>query len=150
MVCVSHSVVSNSNPMDCSPWVSLSIGFYRQEYWSALPFTSLEDLPDPGIEPWSPALQADSLPTEPLRKPRHAWLPHYQHLHQSVIFVSVEPSGTYHNHSESVAQHVMVHSWCCPVHKLGQMYQHAYIMIETVFFTAPSLSVPLLLRRHFL
>ena len=41
----------------------LSIGFSRQEYWSGLPCPSLEDLPDPGIEPVSPvapALQADS------------------------------------------------------------------------------------------
>ena len=35
---------------------SLSMGFSRQEYWSGLPFPSPEDLPDPGIEPWSPAL----------------------------------------------------------------------------------------------
>ena len=42
----------------------LSMGFSRQEYWSGLPFPSPEDLPDPGIEPRSPALQADSLPTE--------------------------------------------------------------------------------------
>ena len=35
--------------------------FSRQEYWSELPFLSPEDLPDPGIEPESPALQADSL-----------------------------------------------------------------------------------------
>ena len=42
----------------------LSMGFPRQEYWSGLPFLSPEDLPDPGIEPWSPTLQADSLPTE--------------------------------------------------------------------------------------
>ena len=33
-----------------------SLGFSRQEYWSGLPFPSLEDLPDPGIEPGSPAL----------------------------------------------------------------------------------------------
>ena len=33
-----------------------SMGFSRQEYWSGLPFPSPEDLPDPGIEPWSPAL----------------------------------------------------------------------------------------------
>ena len=39
-----------------------SMGFSRQEYWSGLPFPSPEDLPDPGIEPGSPALQADSLP----------------------------------------------------------------------------------------
>ena len=36
--------------------------FSRQEYWSRLPFPSPEDLPDPGMEPWSPASQADSLP----------------------------------------------------------------------------------------
>ena len=41
-----------------------SMGFSRQEYWSALPFPSPGDLPNPGIEPRSPALQADSLPTE--------------------------------------------------------------------------------------
>ena len=43
--------------------------FSRQEYWSGLPFSSPGDIPDPGIEPWSPALQADSLPTEPPGKP---------------------------------------------------------------------------------
>ena len=42
----------------------LSRGFSRQEYWSRLPFPSSEDLPDPGIESRSPALQADSLPCE--------------------------------------------------------------------------------------
>ena len=52
-----------------SPWTvthnaPLSMGFSRQEYWSGLPFPSPEDLLDPGIEPGSPALQADSLPTE--------------------------------------------------------------------------------------
>ena len=39
-----------------------SMGFMRQEYWRGVPFPSPEDLPDPGIEPTSPALQADSLP----------------------------------------------------------------------------------------
>ena len=42
-----------------------SMGFSRQEYWSGLPFASPEDLPDPEIEPRSPTLQADSLPSEP-------------------------------------------------------------------------------------
>ena len=37
----------------------LSMGFSKQEYWSGLPFPSPEDLPDPGIEPWSPTLQAE-------------------------------------------------------------------------------------------
>ena len=43
----------------------LSMGFSRQEYWSGLPCSSPEDVYDPGIEPRSPALQADSLPSEP-------------------------------------------------------------------------------------
>ena len=41
------------------------MGFSRQEYWSGLPFPSLGDLPNPGIKPRSPALQADALPSEP-------------------------------------------------------------------------------------
>ena len=52
--------------------VPLSLGFFRQEYWSGLPFPSPGDLADPGIEPESPvspALLVDSLPTEPLGKP---------------------------------------------------------------------------------
>ena len=46
-----------------------SMGFSRQEYWSGLPFPSPRDLPNPGIEPRSPKLQADTLPSEPPRKP---------------------------------------------------------------------------------
>ena len=46
-----------------------SMGFSRQECWSGLPFPSPGDLPDPGNEPGSPALQADTLPSEPLGKP---------------------------------------------------------------------------------
>ena len=54
-----------------TPWTvthqaSLSVEFSRQEYWSVLPFCSPRDLSDPGIRPVSPALQADSLPSEPL------------------------------------------------------------------------------------
>ena len=45
------------------------IGFSRQEYWSGLPFPSPGDLPDPGIEPGSPAFQADALISEPPGKP---------------------------------------------------------------------------------
>ena len=49
----------------------LSMGFSRQEQWSGLPFPSPGDLPDPGIEPGSPALQADSLPSELSGEPTH-------------------------------------------------------------------------------
>ena len=41
------------------------MGFPRQEYWSGVPFPSLGDLPDPGIEPRSPTLQADALTSAP-------------------------------------------------------------------------------------
>ena len=46
-----------------------SMGFSRQEYWSGLPFPSPGDLPDPGIEPGSPAFQVDALTSEPPGKP---------------------------------------------------------------------------------
>ena len=57
-----------------APWtvacqVPPSMGFSRQEYWSGLPFPSPGDIPDPGIEPRSHALQPDSLPTEARGKP---------------------------------------------------------------------------------
>ena len=48
-----------------------SMGFSRQEYWSGLPFPSPGDLPNPGIEPTSPALQADALTSEPPGKPKN-------------------------------------------------------------------------------
>ena len=56
-----------------TPWTvayqaPLSMGFSRQKYWSGLPFPSPEDLPHLGIEPRSPALQADALPSEPPEK----------------------------------------------------------------------------------
>ena len=50
---------------------SPSMGFSRQEYWSGLPFPSPGDLPDPAIKPGSPALEADTLTTEPPGKPIH-------------------------------------------------------------------------------
>ena len=62
-------LVSKSCPTLVTPWTvacqaPLSMGFSRKEYWSGLPFLSPGDLPDPGIELGSPALQADDLPTE--------------------------------------------------------------------------------------
>ena len=53
-----------------TPWTvayqaSPSLGFSREEYWSGLPFPSPGDLPDPGIEPGPPALEADALTSEP-------------------------------------------------------------------------------------
>ena len=58
--------------------------FSKQEYWSGLPFPSPEDLPNPATKPRSPALQADSLPSEPPKKP--IYIPHYLiFLSQSLV-----------------------------------------------------------------
>ena len=55
-----------------------SMGFFRQEYWSGLPFPSPGDLSDPGIEPRSPALQADALTSEPPGKSHFIWENYYR------------------------------------------------------------------------
>ena len=65
---VAQSCLTLCDPMDYSPPGSPSMEFSRQEYWSGLPFPSPGDLPDPGTEPRSPALQADSLLFELLGK----------------------------------------------------------------------------------
>ena len=57
-----------ATPQAVARQASLSMGFSRQESWSGLPFASPGDFPDPGIEPGSPALQGDSLPSELLGK----------------------------------------------------------------------------------
>ena len=64
------SAVLNRVWLCVTPWtvahqVSLSMGFSRQEYWNGLPFPPPGDFPNPGIQPRSPTLQADSLPSEP-------------------------------------------------------------------------------------
>ena len=67
-------LVTKSCPTLATQWtvacqIPLSMGFPRQEYWSGLPFPSPGDLWDPGIEPRSPTLQVNSLPTELKEKP---------------------------------------------------------------------------------
>ena len=73
---VKWSEVAQSCPTLCDPWAVAhqappSMGFSRQEYWSGLPLPSPGDLPDPGIEPRSPALQADALTSAP---PGNPWI----------------------------------------------------------------------------
>ena len=94
-----------------TPWnvayqASPSMGFSRQEYWNGLPFPSAGDLPDPGNEPRSPALEADALTSEPPGKssdytvevtnrlkglnmiervPEELWMDVYNIVHEAVI-----------------------------------------------------------------
>ena len=83
-VCVSCSVASDSfvTPWTVACHVSLSVEFSKQEYCSGLPFPFLGDLPYPGIESESPALQADSLQSEPLGGP-WSYLTHPNYTSQS-------------------------------------------------------------------
>ena len=71
---VTQSCLTLCNPMDCSQSGSSVHGIFRQGYWSGLPFPSPGDLPHPGMEPGSPALQADSLPSEPPGKLATLWV----------------------------------------------------------------------------
>ena len=66
---VAQSCPTLCNPMDCSLLGSSVWDFSRQEYWSGLPFPPPGDLPNLGIKPRSPTLQADALPSEPPGKP---------------------------------------------------------------------------------
>ena len=79
----------------CNPWTvacqaPLSMEFSRQEYWSGLPFPSLGDLPKPGIEPRSSALQADFLPSEPLGKPL---MEYYSAIKKNKVLPSATADG---------------------------------------------------------
>ena len=67
-VIIADNLKTWNDPMNCSMPAPLSIGFSRQEYWSGLSFLSPGHLPDPRIEPGSPVLQADSLPSESPRR----------------------------------------------------------------------------------
>ena len=78
LVLVTQSCLTLCYLMNHYHQAPLSMGFPRQKYWNGLPFPSPGDLPNPGIEPRSPALQANFLPPEPPVKPlcwRRQWHP---------------------------------------------------------------------------
>ena len=84
------------------PWTvahqaSPSMGFSRQEYWSGLPFPSPGDLPNPGIEPWSPTLQSDALTSKPPGKPwdkrDHFLMKLASQLNKAIIWISFCPTN---------------------------------------------------------
>ena len=96
--------------------------FSRQEYWSGLPFPSPGDLPNPGIEPGFPALQADFLLSEPPGKPLQNTLESPQYWHEN------EEDGIF-----SVLNH-----------------SHTYNMLDTVLENAQINKLWSLLSRHWL
>ena len=80
-----------------TPWTvayqaPASMGFSRQECWSRLPFPSPGDLPNPGIEPQSPTLRADALPSEPPGKPKVV-------IEAVVVMSTLNSTPSYNNHT---------------------------------------------------
>ena len=102
-----------------------SMGFPRQEYWIGLPFPSPRDLPDPGIKPGSPSLQADALTSEPPGKPRSV-VKYLQHFYLSVFKAKFRFSP-YSKADSSLESHIFIppaqcfsEVWisCCSHHQL--------------------------------
>ena len=90
----SEREVAQSCPTLSDPWAAahqapLSMRFSRQGYWSGLPFPSPGGLPNPGIEPGSPVLQADSLPTE-LQVSYYVITKYYFYLPQFYVQIKAE------------------------------------------------------------
>ena len=80
-VCQSFSLSESESPWTVACQVLPSMGFPRQEYCNGLPFLSPGDLPNPGIKPWSPLLQADSLPSKPPGKPLERQIYHISNIY---------------------------------------------------------------------
>ena len=101
----SESEVAQSCPTLCDPWTVAhqappSMGFYRQEYWSGVPLPSPGDLPDPGIKPRSPTLQADALTSAPPGKPLNTRIqsfrkPPIETQNKGIVKAMVFPVVTY-------------------------------------------------------
>ena len=95
-----------------------SMGFSRQECWTGLPFPSPGYLPDPGIEPGSPALQAEALPSEPPGKPnkKPVLCPENQYYLGNKSHCSSWKEKTPTNLSVIL---ILIHSFTCVVHFQG-------------------------------
>ena len=92
----------------CDPWTvaykaPLSMEFSRQEYWCGLPFPSPGDLPYTGIEPGSPALQAEALPFEP---PGNSLV--CPNVHRSLDHAAITGTMIF-----VTKVHSLIHSWHC-------------------------------------
>ena len=98
------------------------MGFSRQEYWSGLPFPSPGDLPDPGIEPWSPTLEAGALTSEPPGKP-----------HSNILAWKIpwaeEPVGYSPWGDQELDMTVHTHT-----HFFFQLYQFPYMHFQVLLF----------------
>ena len=120
------------------------MGFSGQDYWSGLPFPSPGDLPDPGIKPSSPALQVDSLPSEPPGKPRTTVWPNNPtrgHIHRE------KPSSKRHMYpSVQSNTFAIARTWKqpkCPsiekwIKQMWSVYTVEYYSVKDVIWTQVS------------
>ena len=98
-----------------------SMGFSRQEYWSGLPFPSPGDFPNPGIEPGSPIVRADTLPSEPPGKPWLSYLDlilptfnYYSQIFLEALWSFLEKSISFKIMIVVFEQHEWIKSsYCC-------------------------------------
>ena len=107
--------------------------FSRQEYWSGLPFPSPGDLPDPGIEPRSPAFQAGSLPSEST-----SILPDSAQFSHSVTSKSLWPHELEHARPLCPSPSPRVHSDSCP----SSLWCHSAISSSVIPFSSCLQSLP--------
>ena len=124
-------LVAQSCPTLATPWTvasqaPLSTGLSRQEYWSGLSFPSPGNLPDPGIEPWPPALQTDCLLTKLKGSPEYSLIPPpHRHGQPPPLSAStrvvhlIVTIGTHRHHPKSIV-YTRVHSWWCTFYAFVQ------------------------------
>ena len=109
-VLVAQLCLTLRDHMDCCP--PLSMEFSRQEYWSRLPFPSPGDLPDSRIKPGSPALQTDSLLSEPSGKPCLAYSSHLLFAELNCTF-SIQKKGEKYYYYENKMWGCLAHGLRC-------------------------------------
>ena len=126
---VAQSCPTLCDPVDCNPPDSSvhgilqarTMGFSRQEYWSGLPFPPPGDLPDPGIEPATPASQADAFTSEP---PGKSW------ASQSPPFTAASPAHPQPVPLISIHQTCFVFYWLCWLQLIpdNTLYIHVFLV----------------------
>ena len=137
-----------ATPWTVAPQAPLSMGLSRQEYWSGEPFPSPGDLPDPGIGPGSPALQADSLLSEPQGKPILVLYPlpnkwNHQRLEErrggKEISTYTEISTCHKIHFSLKVYNSVVFS----IDWFTDLCNHHYSLIQKHFITSKQNSIPI-------
>ena len=123
------------NPMDCSTPRLLSPWNSRQEYYSGLPRGSPGDLPNPGIKARSPALQVDSLQSEPPGKPMNKVLVQFSY---SIVSDSLRPHGLQHARPPCPSPTPGVYSNSCP----SSWWCHPVISSPVIPFSSCPQSLP--------